>query len=92
MCSSAPSPVLSSLPSHYSSSAENDSFSLSGFEPLAVYTAAEGFMLRFYNLAGLGEPHLHTYTSKLQTHTLLTALQVWRFDYGNGPGVRGRYK
>lgn len=38
--------------------------------PLAVYTAAEGFMLRFYNLAGVGEAHLHTYAGMLQTHTL----------------------
>merc|ERR1712035_257406 len=64
---------LSSFPFHFSSCSQqrgNDSFSLPGFEPLAVYTVADGFMLRFYNLAGVAKPHLHTYSSALQTYTL----------------------
>lgn len=60
--SSAPSPVLSSLPSYFSAivvgSLQRGDYSFSpkplpGFEPLAIYAAAESFMSRFFNdLAG----------------------------------------
>lgn len=41
-------------------------------------------MLRFYNLAGIGQSHLHTYPSMSQTYTVLTTWQVTggrRFHY-----------
>ncbi len=90
MFSSAPSPVLASFPFPYFLllQSRNDSFPLPGSEPLAVYTVAEVFMLRFIIWQGRAAS-VHLFQYVLCIHSVVTARQVWGFDCSNDPGVRG---